>query len=159
MPLSAQAAANNPADMNRLVRIDPRPLFSISPLLQLQFMESLGATDSSVKAAWDRESDRWREDFLLRAGSPVAGYSPSHPRIRAPPSAKTIRKCSRGWKASSSALAGGFPRARPASSSLSFAGVNERVRFQVADRDRIAEGGETLLSHARAADSCRTLLR
>jgi alpha-L-arabinofuranosidase len=44
--------------------VDPRPLFDISPRLYMQFMEPLGATDSSVEAAWDYDQDDWREDFV-----------------------------------------------------------------------------------------------
>ena len=65
---------------------------------------------------------RSRSSSRSRAGAlPAAGCSPSHPRICALPSTKTIRKCSRRRRASLSVLAGGFPRARSASSSLSFA--------------------------------------
>ena len=67
VPSPWQAALHDTADWGRQVRIDPRPLFAISPLLHMQFMEPLGTTDSSVEAAWDRESDSWREDFVLRA--------------------------------------------------------------------------------------------
>src|SRR5437763_11347139 len=48
---------------NSLV-IDPKPLFDISPLLYMQFMEPLGATDSSVEAAWNYDIDNWRQDFV-----------------------------------------------------------------------------------------------
>lgn len=44
--------------------VDPRPLFELSPWLHMQFMEPLGATDSSVEAAWDYDRDDWREDFV-----------------------------------------------------------------------------------------------
>ncbi|WP_210327167.1 hypothetical protein [Methylocystis sp. H4A] len=30
----------------------------------MQFMEPLGATDSSVEACWDYDADDWREDFV-----------------------------------------------------------------------------------------------
>jgi alpha-N-arabinofuranosidase len=55
-----------------LVTVDPRPLFDISPYLYMQFMEPLGSTDSSVEAAWDYDTDDWREDFvrLVRQLSP-----------------------------------------------------------------------------------------
>src|SRR5215831_1395357 len=46
------------------VVIDPQPLFEISPLLYMQFMEPLGTTDSSVEAAWNYETDDWRQDFI-----------------------------------------------------------------------------------------------
>ena len=44
--------------------VDPKPLFDISPWLYMQFMEPLGATDSSVEAAWDYDTDDWRKDFI-----------------------------------------------------------------------------------------------
>ncbi len=44
--------------------IDPRPLFDISPLLYMQFMEPLGVTDGSVEAAWDYDADDWRKDLV-----------------------------------------------------------------------------------------------
>jgi hypothetical protein len=46
------------------VRIDPTPLFPISPLLHMQFMEPLGTTDTGVEAAWDHDADDWRPDFV-----------------------------------------------------------------------------------------------
>src|SRR6185437_16129630 len=46
------------------VVIDPKPLFEISPLLYMQFMEPLGATDSAVEASWDYDADDWRKDFV-----------------------------------------------------------------------------------------------
>ena len=52
------------ADPNSAVIIDPTPLFEISPHLYMQFMEPLGATDSSVEAAWDYGIDDWRKDFV-----------------------------------------------------------------------------------------------
>jgi alpha-L-arabinofuranosidase len=47
-----------------LVRIDPAPLFAISPYLHMQFMEPLGVTDGSVEASWDYDADDWRGDFI-----------------------------------------------------------------------------------------------
>lgn len=44
--------------------VDPQPLFDISPLLYMQFMEPLGVTDSSVEAAWDYDADNWRKEFV-----------------------------------------------------------------------------------------------
>lgn len=44
--------------------IDPAPAFKISPHLNMQFMEPLGVTNSSVEAAWDYNRDDWRKDFL-----------------------------------------------------------------------------------------------
>ncbi len=44
--------------------IDPTPQFELSPYLNMQFMEPLGVTDSSVEAAWDYNRNDWREDFI-----------------------------------------------------------------------------------------------
>lgn len=44
--------------------INPSPQFELSPWLYMQFMEPLGVTDSSVEAAWDHSTDRWREDVV-----------------------------------------------------------------------------------------------
>jgi hypothetical protein len=54
--------------------VDPQPLFEISPLLYMQFMEPLGTTDSAVEASWDYNTDDWRSDFvaLTRDLSPGA---------------------------------------------------------------------------------------
>jgi alpha-N-arabinofuranosidase len=46
------------------IRVDPKPLFELSPYLYMQFMEPLGATDGSVEAAWDHLRDHWREDVV-----------------------------------------------------------------------------------------------
>ncbi|HKE26882.1 MAG TPA: hypothetical protein VKB88_31230 [Bryobacteraceae bacterium] len=54
------------ADASAIV-VDPQPLFDISPLLYMQFMEPLGASDSSVEASWDYDRDDWREDFVAIA--------------------------------------------------------------------------------------------
>lgn len=51
---------NGPADL----RVDPKPLFPLSPNLYMQFMEPLGVTDSSVEAAWDHRNARWRQDVI-----------------------------------------------------------------------------------------------
>ncbi|RKK04147.1 alpha-L-arabinofuranosidase [Pseudoroseomonas wenyumeiae] len=50
--------------MPGLVRIDPTPLFPISPYLHMQFMEPLGVTDGSVEACWDYDAGNWRSDFI-----------------------------------------------------------------------------------------------
>jgi alpha-N-arabinofuranosidase len=55
-------AANGGQELQ--VTVDPRPLFPLSPYLFMQFMEPLGTTDSSVDAAWDFNSDAWREDVV-----------------------------------------------------------------------------------------------
>jgi alpha-L-arabinofuranosidase len=60
----AQAQADNALGAGSAVVIDPKPLFEISPLLYMQFMEPLGVTDSSVQAAWDDTRDDWRADFV-----------------------------------------------------------------------------------------------
>ena len=44
--------------------IDPTPLFEISPLMYMQFMEPLGNTEPSVEGAWNYHTDSWREDFV-----------------------------------------------------------------------------------------------
>lgn len=46
------------------IRINPTPKFELSPWLYMQFMEPLGATDSSVEAAWDHGTDKWRGDVV-----------------------------------------------------------------------------------------------
>src|SRR5262245_21298808 len=60
---AASAAAAQGNEANAIV-VDPKPLFGISPLLYMQFMEPLGTTDSSVEASWDYETDDWRQDFV-----------------------------------------------------------------------------------------------
>src|SRR5438445_13568944 len=60
---TALLAAAQTAAPNAIV-VDPRPLFDISPWLYMQFMEPLGATDSSVEASWDYDRDDWRKDFV-----------------------------------------------------------------------------------------------
>lgn len=61
---SAAAAARVGTSQTVPVVIDPKPLFPISPLLYMQFMEPLGVTDSSVEAAWDYTANDWRTDFV-----------------------------------------------------------------------------------------------
>jgi alpha-L-arabinofuranosidase len=70
---AAAQTAVRAAAANAIV-VDPRPLFEISPLLYMQFMEPLGATDSSVEASWDYDTDDWRQDFvdITRSLSPGA---------------------------------------------------------------------------------------
>ncbi len=60
--LSARETAGHPS--RPTVVLDPKPLFDISPFLYMQFMEPLGTTDGSVEAAWDYETDDWREDLV-----------------------------------------------------------------------------------------------
>jgi alpha-L-arabinofuranosidase len=62
MAAAAQSALQ-PTGADTIV-INPQPLFPISPLLYMQFMEPLGVTDSSVEAAWDYDTDDWRADFI-----------------------------------------------------------------------------------------------
>src|SRR3569833_223337 len=59
----AIAQSARAADANTIT-INPKPLFDISPLLYMQFMEPLGTTDSSVEAAWNYDTDDWRQDFI-----------------------------------------------------------------------------------------------
>jgi alpha-N-arabinofuranosidase len=49
---------------NAGIRVDPTPLYELSPYLYMQFMEPLGATDGSVEAAWDHLRDDWRDDVV-----------------------------------------------------------------------------------------------
>ena len=46
--------------MAKEIVIDPKPTFSLSPDLYMQFMEPLGTTDGSVEAAWDHLRSDWR---------------------------------------------------------------------------------------------------
>jgi alpha-L-arabinofuranosidase len=61
---SQQAKAAEAGEGGGAIVIDPKPLFEISPLLYMQFMEPLGVTDSSVEAAWDYNRNDWRADFV-----------------------------------------------------------------------------------------------
>lgn len=60
---ATSAAAIHAQERNAIV-VDPNPLFKISPLLYMQFMEPLGTTDCAVEASWDYEADDWRNDFV-----------------------------------------------------------------------------------------------
>jgi alpha-L-arabinofuranosidase len=62
--LQTAAAAAVSAQVLASIVIDPKPLFDISPLLYMQFMEPLGITDGSVEAAWNYDTDNWRQDFI-----------------------------------------------------------------------------------------------
>src|SRR5690349_10099862 len=62
--LAAAALTAAEAQDARAIVVDPKPLFEISPLLYMQFMEPLGATDSAVEASWDYDADDWRKDFV-----------------------------------------------------------------------------------------------
>lgn len=63
---AATAAAMQAQEANAII-VDPRPLFEISPLLYMQFMEPLGTTDCAVEASWDYNADDWRSDFVAIA--------------------------------------------------------------------------------------------
>jgi alpha-L-arabinofuranosidase len=67
------AAASTLTSATDVVRIDPAPLFPISPYLYMQFMEPLGVTDSSVEASWDVDADDWRRDFLAATADLAPG--------------------------------------------------------------------------------------
>ena len=56
-PPSPKASAPQGPQTVNAIRIDPTPLFELSPYLYMQFMEPLGATDGSVEAAWDHLRD------------------------------------------------------------------------------------------------------
>jgi len=61
LAITPAALASAPDDA---IVIDPKPLFDISPLLYMQFMEPLGITDGSVEAAWDYDANDWRKDLI-----------------------------------------------------------------------------------------------
>src|SRR5690242_21264095 len=71
---AAAAQTHGQAQEANAIVVEPQPLFEISPLLYMQFMEPLGTTDSSVEASWDYDADDWRKDFvgLTRDLSPGA---------------------------------------------------------------------------------------
>ncbi len=56
------ASVSKPSDST--IRIDPKPVFELSPYLYMQFMEPLGTTDSSVEAAWDHKTDNWKDTII-----------------------------------------------------------------------------------------------
>ncbi len=62
LPLGSRGLAQTTQCVS--IKIDPTPKSVISPRLYMQFMEPLGATDSSVEAAWDVNTDNWRDDFV-----------------------------------------------------------------------------------------------
>jgi alpha-N-arabinofuranosidase len=75
--LMAGTAASHPDDFSgrgrvrlpaEAIVVDPRPLFSLSPYLYMQFMEPLGNTDGSVEASWDYDIDDWRGDLIETVG-------------------------------------------------------------------------------------------
>lgn len=61
---AAASAGTLHAQQRNAILIDPEPLFEISPLLYMQFMEPLGTTDCAVEASWDYDADDWRSDFV-----------------------------------------------------------------------------------------------
>ena len=67
---TASLAASSPLDSLAqetdlsVLRVNPKPLYELSPFLSMQFMEPLGTTDGSVEAAWDHLRDRWRPDVI-----------------------------------------------------------------------------------------------
>lgn len=61
------------AGAHGLVRVDPTPLFAVSPWLYMQFMEPLGVTDPGVEAAWDYGADGWRRDFVTTVADLAPG--------------------------------------------------------------------------------------
>src|SRR5262250_550929 len=61
---TAATVASMQAQETNAIVVDPKPLFEISPLLYMQFMEPLGTTDSAVEASWDYNADDWRNDFV-----------------------------------------------------------------------------------------------
>jgi len=69
----AQAQLEHASSSGTALLVDPTPLFDISPRLYMQFMEPLGVTDSSVEAAWDCQTDAWREDFVKTTASLAPG--------------------------------------------------------------------------------------
>jgi alpha-N-arabinofuranosidase len=64
---AAMAQSRLSAAEGGVIAVDPKPLFDISPLLYMQFMEPLGISDSSVEASWDYDRDDWRADFVQAA--------------------------------------------------------------------------------------------
>jgi len=62
--LSGKSFTEGGSRLSEGIRIDPSPLYELSPYLFMQFMEPLGATDSSVDAAWDYHKNAWREDVV-----------------------------------------------------------------------------------------------
>ncbi|MHB8897813.1 MAG: hypothetical protein ACYC6Y_03600 [Thermoguttaceae bacterium] len=63
-PVGRKPVGGEPAGEEGAIHIDPRPLHDLSPYLWMQFMEPLGASDSSVEASWNHLEDRWRDDLV-----------------------------------------------------------------------------------------------
>ncbi len=64
LALAPVANISLPQDSVSTLRINPVPRFDLSPWLYMQFMEPLGVTDSSVEAAWNHQTDKWRDDVI-----------------------------------------------------------------------------------------------
>ncbi len=62
LPKSNAAVVSKPSIAT--IEIDPKPLFELSKHLYMQFMEPLGTTDSSVEAAWDHNTDNWKDTVM-----------------------------------------------------------------------------------------------
>ena len=62
--LSGALPARGEAVGTASLEIDTMPLYELSPYLYMQFMEPLGATDSSVEAAWDHLRDAGDADVV-----------------------------------------------------------------------------------------------
>lgn len=60
IPAAAAAQGENAP----VLTVQPELLWELSPFLYMQFMEPLGATDSSVEASWDHMQARWRTDLV-----------------------------------------------------------------------------------------------
>ncbi len=70
--------------MKKVIRINAKPLFDLSPWLYMQFMEPLGCADGSVEAAWDHRHNKWCDSVvnltkelsptLLRWGGILSAY-------------------------------------------------------------------------------------
>jgi alpha-L-arabinofuranosidase len=56
-PVAAEATTST-------LKIDPKPLFDLSPWLYMQFMEPVGVSDSSIEASWDHMRNRWRPELI-----------------------------------------------------------------------------------------------
>jgi alpha-L-arabinofuranosidase len=69
----SQAQLEEAASSGAALVVNPTPLFEISSRLYMQFMEPLGVTDASVEAAWNYQTDAWREDFVTTTSSLAPG--------------------------------------------------------------------------------------
>jgi alpha-L-arabinofuranosidase len=62
--LFSSISAHNSQIRSDDILVDPLPLFDVSPVMYMQFMEPLGNTEPSVEGAWNYHIDNWREDFI-----------------------------------------------------------------------------------------------